>query len=117
MKVIDSATYTYRLDGNAVSDESLDIVLDAAFAMLARNDEIAPPFEEWDEEESVVGGQRSLDYVARTDTGGEIRVSFRSEDMSAVITLSSPEEEIYIGDRLLCTITSTERKYSVEEWL
>jgi hypothetical protein len=107
----------YRLDGDAVSEESLDIVLNAAYAMLAKNDEIAPPFEEWDEEEAEVDGQRVFSYFAGTDTGNEIRVSFHHNDMRALIILSSPEEECFIGDRLLCTITSNERKYSVEEWL
>ncbi len=117
MKVLDSATRAYRLDGDAVSEESLDTVLNAAYAMLARNDEIAPPFEEWDEEEVEVDGQRAFSYFSRTDTGDEIRVSFHRNDMRAWIMLSSPAEEFYIGDRLLCTITSNERKYSVEEWL
>jgi len=117
MKVFDSATMAYRLDGDAVSEESLDIVLNAAYAMLAKNDEIAPPFEEWDEEEAEVDGQRVFSYFAGTDTGNEIRVSFHHNDMRALIILSSPEEECFIGDRLLCTITSNERKYSVEEWL
>ncbi len=117
MKVIDSAAREYKLDGNAVSGESLDAVLDAAYAMLARNDEIAPPFEEWDEEEAEVEGQRIISYFARTDTGDEIRVSFNHDDMRACIMLSSPEEECYIGDNLLCTIVNNERKYTVEEWL
>ncbi len=117
MKVFDSATRAYRLDGDAVSEESLDIVLNAAYSILAKNDEIAPPFEEWDEEETVADGQRVFSYAARTDTGNEIRVSFHRSDLKATITLSSPEEECYIGDNLLCTITSAEKKYSVEEWL
>jgi hypothetical protein len=117
MRVFDSATRAYRLDGDAVSEESLDIVLNAAYAMLAKNDEIAPPFEEWDEEETEVDGQQIFSYFARTDTGDEIRVSFHRNDMRAWIMLSSPEEECYIGDRLLCTITSNEKNYSVEEWL
>jgi hypothetical protein len=117
MKVFDSATRAYRLDGDAVSEESLDIVLNAAYAILAKNDEIAPPFEEWDEEETVSDGQRVSSYFARTDIGNEIRISFNRNDMKASIILSSPEEECYIGDSLFCTITSAERKYSVEEWL
>ncbi len=117
MKVFDSATTAYWLDGDAISEESLDIALNTAYAMLARNDEIAPPFEEWDEEDTVANGERVFSYFARTDTGDEIRVSFHRNDMKACIMLSSPEEECYIGDNLFCTITSTERKYSVEEWL
>jgi len=117
MKVLDSATRAFRLDGDAVSEESLDIVLNAAYSMLAKNDEIAPPFEEWDEEEIVADGHRVSSYFARTDTGDEIRVSFHHGDMRACIMLSSPEDECYIGDRLLCTITSNIKSYSVEEWL
>jgi hypothetical protein len=117
MKVFDSATRAYRLDGNAVSEESLDIVLNAAYVMLAKNDELAPPFEEWDEEEIIENGQPVISYFASTDVGNEIRVSFHFTDMTARIQLSTPEEECYIGDSLLCTITSTERKYTLEEWL
>jgi hypothetical protein len=117
MKVFDSATRAYRLDGNAVSEESLDIVLNAAYAMLAKNDELAPPFEEWDEDESREDGQQVVSYFATTDAGNEIRVSFHFKDMTARIQLSSPEEECYIGDSLLCTITHSGKKYTVEEWL
>lgn len=116
MKVLDSATRAYRLDGDAVSDESLDIVLSAAYEMLAKNDELAPPFEEWDEEESWENGQRVLSFFARTDVGNEIRVSFHYGDMMARITLSSPEVECYIGDDLFCTISANKR-YTLEEWL
>ncbi len=117
MKVFDSATRAYRLDGAVVSEESLDIVLNAAYAMLAKNDELAPPFEEWDDEETGEEGQQVVSYFARTDAGNEIRVSFDFKDMTARIMLSSPEEECYIGESLLCTITSGEEKYTLEEWL
>jgi hypothetical protein len=118
MKVLDSATRAFRLDGDAVSEESLDIVLNAAYSMLAKNDEIAPPFEEWDEEETLTAdGERVFGYFAMTDTGDEIRVSFHRNDMRACIMLSSPEEECYIGDSLLCTITSNNKICSLEEWL
>ena len=76
MTVFDSTTRAYRLDGNVVSEESLDIVINAAYAMLASNDEIAPPFEEWDEEEIKDGEETLLCYFATTDTGKEIRMSF-----------------------------------------
>ncbi len=117
MKIFDSATRAYRLDGNAVSEESIDIVLNAAYAMLAKNDELAPPFEEWDEEESFENGHQTLSYFAITDAGNEIRISFYFGDMTARIELRSPEEECFIGDSLLCTITSVDRKYTLEEWL
>jgi len=117
MKIFDSATRAYRLDGNAVSEESLDIVLNAAYAMLAKNDELAPPFEEWDLEESSINGQQIVSYFATTDAGNEIRASFHFKDMTARIQLSSPEEECFVGDDLLCTITSTKNAYTLEEWL
>lgn len=105
------------LDGNAVSDESLDTVLNAAYAMLAKNDELAPPFEEWDEEESIADGHQTVSYFAATDTGNEIRVSFDFKDMTARIQLSSPEDECYIDNDLFCTITSQKKAYTLEEWL
>ncbi len=117
MKIFDSTTRTYRLDGNTVSEESLDIVLNAAYAMLAKNDELAPPFEEWDLEESVEDGRQVVSYIAATDTGNEIRVSFHFKDMTVSIQLSSPEDECYIGDDLLCTISSPKMAYTLEEWL
>jgi hypothetical protein len=117
MKVLDSATRAYRLEGDAVSDESLDIVLGAAYGMLAKNDELAPPFEEWNEEEFWENGRRVLSFFARTDVGNEIRITFNNEDMMARITLSSPEVECYIGDDLLCTIISANRQYNLEGWL
>ena len=116
MKIFDSATRAYRLDGNVVSEESLDIVLNAAYAMLANNDEIAPPFEEWNEEEIGDGADTQLSYFAVTDTGKEIRVSFSFTDMTAKIMLISNEAEFFIGDHLLCTITA-DKKYDLEEWL
>lgn len=117
MKVFDSATRAYRLDGNAISEESLDIVLNAAYAMLARNDELAPPFEDWELEEAQVGGHQVVSYFATTDAGNEIRIAFHFRDMAARIQLSSPEEECYIGDDLFCTIASTKKAYTLEEWL
>jgi len=105
------------LDGNTVSEESIDSVLNAAYAMLAKNDELAPPFEEWDMEESIDGGHQVVSYFAATDTGNEIRVSFHFKDMTASIQLSSPEDECYIGDDLLCTISSLKMAYTQEEWL
>ena len=117
MKIFDSATRAYRLDGNAVSEESLDIVLNAAYAMLAKNDELAPPFEEWDEEEAVEDGHQVVSYFTATDAGNEIRVSFHFKDMTAGIQLSTPEEECYIDNDLLCTITSDKKAYTLEEWL
>lgn len=117
MKVFDSTTRAYRLDGNVVSEESLDIVLNAAYAMLAKNDEIAPLFEEWDEEEETIDGETVVSYYAMTDVGNEIRITFYFKDMTSRITLTSPEEECYIGDSLLCTINGADQKYSLEEWL
>ncbi len=117
MKIFDSATRAYKLDGNAVSEESIDVVLNAAYAMLAKNDELAPPFEEWDEKDSFVDGQQVVSYFATTDAGNEIRVSFHFKEMTARIQLSSPEDEFYVGDDLLCTIASTKKAYTLEEWL
>lgn len=117
MKVFDTTTRAYRLDGNVVSEDSLDIVLNAAYAMLAKNDEIAPPFEEWEDEEVHEDGEMVVSYSAITDVGNEVRVSFHFNDLTARIMLSSPEEECYIGDNLLCTVTSADKKYSLEEWL
>jgi hypothetical protein len=116
MKVFDSTTRAYRLDGNVVSEESIDIVLNAAYAMLANNDEIAPPFDEWDEEEINNGEDTQLCYFTVTDTGKEIRVSFSFKEMTAKIMLISREEECFIGDNLLCTIKA-DKKYDLEEWL
>ena len=116
MIVFDSTTRAYRLDGNVVSEESLDIVLNAAYAMLANNDEIAPPFEEWNMEETGTGTEMELSYFARTDTGNEIRLTFSFTYMTAKIMLMSPEAEYFIGDDLLCTIQA-DRKFDLEEWL
>ncbi len=117
MKIFDTTTRAYRLDGGVISEDSLDIVLNAAFAMLAKNDELAPPFEEWEEEEAQENGELIVSYSAMTDAGNDIRVSFHFKDMTATIMLSSPEEECYIGKDLLCTVTSADKKYSLEEWL
>ncbi len=116
MTVFDSTTRAYRLDGNVVSEESLDIVLNAAYAMLAKNDEIAPPFEEWDVEEMGDGMETQLSYFAVTDAGNEVRVSFSFTDMTAKIMLLSKEAQHFIGDNLLCTIKA-DKKYDLEEWL
>ena len=116
MTIFDSTTRAYRLDGNVVSEESLDIVLNAAYAMLAKNDEIAPPFEEWDVEEVQDGMENQLSYFAATDADNEIRVTFSFTDMTAKIMLLSKEAEFFIGDNLLCTIKA-DKKYDLEEWL
>jgi len=116
MTIFDSTTRAYRLDGNVVSEESLDIVLNAAYAMLANNDEIAPPFEEWDIEEIEDGAESQLSYFASTNAGNEIRISFSFTDMTAKIMLLSKEAEYFIGDNLLCTIKA-DKKYDLEEWL
>jgi predicted metal-dependent RNase len=117
MKVFDSTTRAYRLDGGVVSEESLDVVLNAAYAMLAKNDEIAPPFEDWEDAELTEDGESVVSYSAVTDTGSEIRISFHFKDMTAKIMLCSPEEELFVGDELLCIISSADKKYTVEEWL
>ncbi len=117
MKIFDTTTRAYRLDGGVVSEDSLDIVLNAAYAMLAKNDELAPPFEEWEDGELLEDGEMVVSYSAMTDDGNEIRVSFHFKDMTARIMLSSPEEECYIGKELLCTVTCADQKYSLEEWL
>lgn len=116
MTIFDSTTRAYRLDGNVVSEESLDVVLNAAYAMLAKNDEIAPPFEEWDVEEVQNGTDSQISYFATTDAGNEIRISFSFTDMVAKIMLLSKEAEYFIGDHLLCTIKA-DKKYDLEEWL
>jgi predicted metal-dependent RNase len=117
MKVFDSTTRAYRLDGGVVSEESLDVVLNAAYAMLAKNDEIAPPFEDWEDAELNENGEMVVSYSAITDADNEIRISFHFKDMTATIMLSSSEEECFIGDSLLCTIASADKMYTVEEWL
>lgn len=116
MKVLDSLTKAYRLNGNAISDESLDAVINAAYAMLANNDEIVPPFEEWDEEEIILEDDNILSYFTRTDSGKEIRIVFSLKEISAKILLLSGEEEYFIGDDLLCIIRAGKR-YLIDEWL
>ena len=116
MKVLDSTTRAYRLTGDTISEASLDAVLNAAYAMLANNDEIVPPFDDWNIEETYQGGDRVLSYSTTTDTGKELRISFSYTDMLARIFLVSGEEEHFVGETLLCTIRST-KKYSLEEWL
>jgi hypothetical protein len=116
MKLLDSTIRAYKLNGNTISEASLDLVLNEAYAILAKNDEIAPPFEQWVEEEGIVDNDSVLSYYAKTDSGKEIRVSFSFNDMTAKIMLLSPEDEYYIGDNLLCTIKSS-KAYSIENWL
>lgn len=116
MKLLDSATRAYRLNGDTISEASLDAVLNAAYAMLAHNDEIVPAFDDWEIEETVRDGDHVLSYVTTTDSGKELRVSFSYGEMLARVMLMSAEDEHYIGDSLLCTVRSRE-KYTVEEWL
>lgn len=116
MKVLDSTTRAYRLNGDTISEASLDAVLNAAYAMLANNDEIVPPFDDWNTEEAIRDGDRELVYFTTTDTGKELRVTFSFNDRLARIMLLSGEDEYYVGENLLCTIRST-KKYTPEEWL
>jgi hypothetical protein len=116
MKVLDSTTRAYRLNGDNISEASLDAVLNAAYAMLANNDEIVPPFDDWNMEEAFQDGDRVLSYSTVTDTGKELRLSFSFNEGLARIVLLSGEDEHYVGDSLLCTIR-TEKRYTVEEWL
>lgn len=116
MKVLDSTTRAYRLNGDTISEASLDAVLNAAYAMLAENDEIVPPFDDWNFEEAIQDSDRVLSYVTTTDTGKELRVSFSFNERLAQILLLSVEEEHFVGESLLCTIRS-EKKYTLEEWL
>jgi len=116
MKVLDSTTRAYRLNGDAISEASLDAVLNAAYAMLANNDEIVPPFDEWNIEEASKDGDKVLSYTTITDTGKELRIAFSFNDRIARIVLLSEEEEHFVGDCLLCTIRS-QKKYTLEEWL
>jgi|AGTN01.2.fsa_nt_gi hypothetical protein len=116
MKVLDSTTRAYRLNGDMISEASLDAVLNAAYSMLANNDEIVPPFDDWDIEEVIADGDRELIYSTTTETGKELRVAFSFGDKLARIMLLSGEEEHFIGEELLCTIRSA-RKYTVEDWL
>jgi hypothetical protein len=116
MKVLDSTTRAYRLNGDTISEASLDAVLNAAYAMLANNDEIVPPFDDWNIEETFLNDDRELSYSTMTDTGKELRITFSFNDRLARIMLLSGEEEHFVGENLLCTITSS-RKYTLEEWL
>ena len=116
MKVLDSTTRAYRLSGDTISEASLDAVLNAAYAMLAHNDEIVPPFDDWNIEEGVQDGDRVLSYATTTDTGKELRITFSFTEMLAKILLLSADNDYFVGDRLLCTIRS-EKRYTVEEWL
>ena len=116
MKVVDSTSRAYRLNGNAVSETSMAAVLNAAYAMLASNDEIVPPFEDWGVEELSCGTNRSLDYFTTTDTGKELRLSFSKNERIVRIMLLSREDECFVDDQLLCTILSPS-KYAMEEWL
>ena len=116
MKVLDSTTRAYRLNGDMISEASLDAVLNAAYSMLASNDEIVPPFDDWEIEEAIQDGDRVLSYTTTTDTGKELRVSFSFNEMLVRIMLLSGEDEHFVGDSLLCTIRS-QKRYTLEEWL
>lgn len=116
MKILDSTTKAYRLNGNVISDASLDAVLNEAYAILANNDEIASPFEEWEEEVTTVEGDTVLSYYTKTDTGKEMRISFSMFDMTAKIMLLSGDDEFYVGEDLLCTVSSG-NVCRIEEWL
>jgi hypothetical protein len=116
MKVLDSTTRAYRLNGDAISEASLDAVLNAAYAMLANNDEIVPQFDDWNIEEAMKDGDRELSYVTTTDTGKELRISFSFNDGLARIMLMTGEDEHFVNEHLLCTIRSPKR-YTLEEWL
>jgi hypothetical protein len=116
MKVLDSTTRAYRLNGDTISEASLDTVLNAAYAMLANNDEIVPPFDDWNIEEAIHDGDRVLSYSTITDTGKELRVTFSFNEMLARIALLSGEDECFVDESLLCTIKS-QKKYTIEEWL
>lgn len=116
MKVLDSTIRAYRLNGDMISEASMEAVLNAAYAMLANNDEIVPQFDEWEEEEVTDGADRMLCYYTTTDTGKELRIAFSFQGMVAKIMLLSGEDECYFGDQMLCTLKS-EKKYAMEEWL
>jgi hypothetical protein len=116
MKVLDCTTRAYRLNGTNISEASLDAVLNAAYAMLANNDELVPPFDEWNMEEVVSDGDRVLSYFTTTDTGMELRISFSFNEKIARIMLLSGEDECFVDEHLLCTVRQPE-KYTVEEWL
>ena len=116
MKVLDSTTRAYRLNGDTISEASLDGVLNAAYSMLANNDEIVPPFDDWNMDETMADGDRVLTYSTITDTDKELRITFSFSQRLARIMLLSGEDECYVGESLLCTIKS-QQKYTVEEWL
>lgn len=116
MKLLDCTTRAYRLNGNTISEASLDAVLNAAYAMLANNDEIVPPFDEWNAEEIIGDGDKTLNYYTDTDTGMELRITFSMNEKIAKIMLLSGEDECFVGENLLCTVSQPE-KYTVEEWL
>jgi hypothetical protein len=75
MKVLDSTTRAYRLNGDSISEASLDTVLNAAYAMLANNDEIVPQFDDWNIEEASRMAT-GLSYSTTTDTGELASFSF-----------------------------------------
>lgn len=116
MKVLDSTIRAYRLNGNTISDASMEAVLNAAYAMLANNDEIVPSFDEWIEEEVDDGTDRVLSYYTTTDTGKELRITFSFKEKVAKIMLLTGEDECYVGDQLFCTLKS-QKKYAMDEWL
>jgi len=116
MKVLDSTTRAYRLNGDSISEASLDTVLNAAYAMLANNDEIVPPFDDWNIEEAIQDDDRVLSYSTITDTGKELRVTFSYNEMLARIALLTGEDECFMGESLFCTVKSR-NKYTIEEWL
>jgi hypothetical protein len=116
MKVLDSTTRAYRLSGDMISEASIDAVLNAAYAMLANNDEIVPPFDDWNIEESIQDGDRELSYSTTTDTGKELCITFSFNDKLARIMLMSEEDEHFVDENLLCVIRSPQ-KYTLEEWL
>ncbi len=116
MKVLDSTTRAYRLNGDTISEASLDAVLNAAYAMLAHNDEIVPPFDDWEIEETIQDGDRVLSYSTTTDTGKELCITFSFNELLARIALLSGEDDCFLGESLLCTVRSS-RKYTIEEWL
>ena len=116
MKVLDSTIRAYRLNGDVISDASMEAVLNAAYAMLANNDEIVPPFDEWTEEENHNGTEKMLRYYTVTDTGKELCISFSFTERIARIMLLTGEDECYVDDQLFCTLRS-EQKFAMEEWL
>jgi hypothetical protein len=116
MKLFDRMSRACRLDGGQVSDASLDVAVNAAYEMLARNDELALPFEEWEEEIAIDEDSRVVSYYSMTSEGNQIRISFDRKDMLARIMLFSGEEECNIGDQILGLVIS-DKKYPIEEWL